>query len=383
MRTINDVDEQGKLEFLLEQVRDNESRKIDFMANTMDLQFNACTSSNAQEMPGPRIIAESKGGMPTNTFKVNNVCLDQITTDAGLSIKDGRRLTEKYPDEYSAVINAIWQQEPKVKLLRTYETDSRNDIARAWLSNKYKVFDHAHMIESAVDSIIDSDAQWKITQGMITDKRMYMQFKSELTVAEPAVGDRMALGLNISNSETGNGSIVIGQMMFTLACLNGMQTSQLLGRVRRPHLGKARGWESGELQHLRQDTIDAHNHATRLEIRDQMSRMSNAESFDETIRQMELAHSRTVDGEPSETVERLGQVLNLTKPQTKFVLDGLIQTLQQEGYRMKKVNQATLVNAVTAVQHTAPPDDVKEWQKLGGKVLELPSSQWEYVARAA
>ena len=255
-------------------------------------------------------------------------------------------------------------------------------MARAWLSNKYKIFDHAHMIESVMDSIAHSDAQWKITRGVVTDKNMYMQFKSEFAVAEPAVGDRMALGLNISNSETGKGSIVISQMMFTLACLNGMQTGQSLNRIRRPHLGKARGWEPGELQHLRQDTIDAHNHATRLEIRDQMSYMSNTESFDEAIRQMELAHSRTVDDQPAETVERLGQVLKLNESQTKSVLDGLIRTLQQEGYR-KEVNQATLVNAVTAVQHTVHADDVNDWQKLGGKVLELPSKEWEYVARKA
>ena len=382
MEQIKRVDEQGKLQFLLEKVRDDESRKVDLMANTMDLQFNACTSSHASQVPGPRIIAESKSGMPTKTFIVNDVCLDQITVDAGLSIKDGRRLSQDYPEEYSALVNAIWQQEPKIKLLRTYETDSQNDIARAWLSNKYKVFDHAHMIESVMDSIAHSDAQWKITRGVVTDKNMYMQFKSEFAVAEPAVGDRMALGLNISNSETGKGSIVISQMMFTLACLNGMQTGQSLSRVRRPHLGKARGWEPGELQHLRQDTIDAHNHATRLEIRDQMSYMSNTESFDEAIRQMELAHSRTVDDQPAETVERLGQVLKLNESQTKSVLDGLIRTLQQEGYR-KEINQATLVNAVTAVQHTVHADDVDDWQKLGGKVLELPSKEWEYVARKA
>lgn len=381
MRTINDVDTQGKLQSLLERVQDDESHKVDFMANTMDLQFDIFTNYVCGTT-GPHIIAESKGGMPTNTFKVNDVCLDQITVDAGLSLKDGRRLSKDYPEEYSTLINAIWQQEPKVKLLRTYETHSQNDIARAWLSNKYKVFDHAHMVESVMESIANSDAQWKITRGVVTDKNMYMQFKSEIAVAEPAVGDRMALGLNISNSETGYGSVVIGQMMFTLACLNGMQTAQSLSRVRRPHLGKARGWESGELQYIQQDTIDAHNHALRLEIRDKMSHMSNTESFDEAIRQMELAHSRTVDGEPSETVERLGQVLNLTSSQTKSVLDGLIQTLRQDGYR-KEINQATLVNAVTAVQHTVHADDVKDWQRLGGKVLELPRTQWEYVARAA
>jgi len=377
VRTINDVDTQGKLQDLLERVRDDESRKVDYRVNTNDLEFKANQET-------PHIIAEGIHGTPTQIFNVNDVCLDQITTDAGLSIKDGRRLNQDYPDEYSTLINAIWQQEPKVKLLRTYETDSINDRARAWLSNKFKVFDHGHMIESVMDSIASSDAQWKITQGVVTDKRMYMQFKSELAVAEPAVGDRMALGLNISNSETGHGSVVIGQMMFTLACLNGMQTAQSLSRVRRPHLGKRVETDGANvLQYIQQDTIAAQNHALRLEIRDTMSHMSDTKSFDKTIEQMKTAHSRVVEGGPSETVERLGQVLNLTKNETKSVLNGLIETLRQDGYQGRRVNQATLVNAVTAVQHNVPDDDKSDWQRLGGKVLELPRTQWEYVARAA
>ena len=63
------------------------------------------------------IIAEANGGIPTQKLLVNDVCLDQITTDAGLSTKDGRRLSNEYPREYEKLINAIWDKEPKNKLL--------------------------------------------------------------------------------------------------------------------------------------------------------------------------------------------------------------------------------------------------------------------------
>ena len=42
-----------------------------------------------------------------------------------------------------------------------------------------------------------------------------------------------------------------------------------------------------------------------------------------------------------------------------------------------------MVNAVTAVAHQADADNVDDWQKLGGRVLDLPRSDWQRVAMAA
>ena len=111
--------------------------------------------------------------------------------------------------------------------------------------------------------------------------------------------------------------------------------------------------------------------------------MSDESTFMEAVEKMTTAHERTIESPTNEAIDRLGQVLNLTKKETKSVLDGLIDTLGQDGYSGKPVNQATLVNAVTAVQHKVSADEKNDWQRLGGKVLELPRTQWEYIARAA
>ena len=172
-------------------------------------------------------------------------------------------------------------------------------------------------------------------------------------------------------------------MIFTLVCLNGMQTGNSLNKVRRPHLGR-RNENDGMLAILKADTIEAQNQALRYEIRDVMTHMSDEKTFEEAIERMTTAHGRTIESPANEAVERLGQVLNLTKNETKSVPDGLLNTLQQPGYAGSiGVSQATLVNAVTAVQHTVVADEKNNWQKLGGKVLELPRTQWEYIARAA
>ena len=79
-------------------------------------------------------------------------------------------------------------------------------------------------------------------------------------------------------------------------------------------------------------------------------------------------------------VNALGGILKLSKAETSSVLDGLMQTIQQDGYRGEPLSRATLVNAVTAAAHKADADSVSEWQVLGGKVLDLPANQWQAIA---
>ena len=62
------------------------------------------------------------------------------------------------------------------------------------------------------------------------------------------------------------------------------------------------------------------------------------------------------------------------------MLDGLMQTIQQDGYRGQPLSRATMVNAVTAAANKAEPDSVSDWQQLGGKVLDLAANQWAAVA---
>jgi len=59
-------------------------------------------------------------------------------------------------------------------------------------------------------------------------------------------------------------------------------------------------------------------------------------------------------------------------------------TLQQDGYRGQPLSRATLVNAVTAVGNATATnaDNVDDWQRLGGKVLDLPANQWSSIATA-
>ena len=76
-------------------------------------------------------------------------------------------------------------------------------VARAWVSDKFKTFDNHNLLKSILPPLMESDAQFKVVNAVVTDKRLYLRLKSETHVGAGAnVNDLMANGIGASNSET-------------------------------------------------------------------------------------------------------------------------------------------------------------------------------------
>lgn len=366
------------LQNLLLQVQQQATQQQDFLAPTNQLQL--MTGDRGDGSKVSQIILEQTGGMPTQILSANEVAFDQIAQRAGIDVRTARRLQQDYSSEFDGLINAIWQKEPAVRMIRTFNTSNSTGVARAFVSDKFKTFDNVHLLSSALPQLMESDAQWKVVNGQVTDKRLYLRLKSEVITGEGAgVGDVMALGLGMSNSEVGCGSINVYQMYWTLACLNGMQTEK---RTRKSHITSSRG-DAETWGLLTDEAKDADNHSLSLQVRDLTAAYASRDSFDEVLEKMRSARSDVISGSPQAAVESLGKVLSLTKKDTASVLDGLLATIGQSGYAGQPVSRATLVNAVTAVAHNVEADNVDDWQILGGRVLDLPRSDWRRVAEAA
>lgn len=367
------------LQNLLLKVQDQATRAQDFLAPTNQLQLMTGDRGNGTNVS--QVVIEQSGGMPTQILSANEVAFDQIAQRANIDVRTARRLQQDYAGEFDALINAIWQKEPAVRMLRTFNTGVDGfGIARAFVSDKFKTFDNVHLLQSALPQLMESDAQWKVVNGEVTDKRLYLRLKSETQTGEgAAVGDVMANGIGLSNSETGCGSVNVYQMFWTLACLNGMQTEK---RTRKSHITGARG-DADTWGLLTDEAKDADNHALALQLRDVTASYASRESFDEILEKMKAAHADTISGSVNAAVESLGKVLTLSKKDTASVLDGLLATVGQSGFAGQPVTRATMVNAVTAVAHNADADSVDDWQRLGGRVLDLPRSDWQRVATAA
>jgi hypothetical protein len=382
--------ENRTLESMLKDIQSQNSMKQDYIAPTKELQFRTVESDDPVHGTNhSQIVMEADHGEPTKILNVNQHCFDQIAQKAEIATPTARRLQQNYPKEMDNLINAIWQKENSKRMIRTFDKtsvtnprftlDRHNGTARAFLSDKFKTFDNSDLLESALPSLGESDACWKIVNFANTDKKLYIRLKSEVIQADAGVGDLMAHGIGISNSETGSGSVAVFGINWTLACLNGMQTENV---TRKAHITSARDGDTWNV--LTDETKRADNHSLKLQLRDIVSSYASRDAFDENIEKMKRAKEDVVDVPMNESVENLGKVLTLSKKETSNVLEGLLQTIGQSGYEQsQKINRATLVNACTAVGNTADPDNVDFWQRLGGKVLNLGKTDWNRVAMAS
>ena len=378
--------ENRSLEDMLHVITEQNKMKQDYIAPTNQLQFR--TLQNEGETAHSQIVMEANQGEPTKILNVNQHCFDQIAQKAEIATPTARRLQQNYPREMDNLINAIWQKENSKRMIRTFDNanhtnpfnyDNHTGTARAFLSDKFKTFDNSDLLESALPTLGESDACWKIVNFANTDKKLYIRLKSEVIQSDAGVGDLMAHGIGISNSETGSGSVAVFGINWTLACLNGMQTENV---TRKAHITSARDGDTWNV--LTDETKQADNHSLKLQLRDIVSSYASRETFDENIEKMKKAKEDVVNVPMNESVENLGKVLTLSKKETSNVLEGLLQTIGQSGYEQnQKINRATLVNACTAVGNTADPDNVDFWQRLGGKVLNLGKTDWNRVAMAS
>ena len=369
---MNIENEKGTLSAILQKIQTEAARKQDYIAPTDQLQVQTVDGNT-------NIILEANRGMPTMEFQTNEVAFQQLASNCDIDVRTARRLrdNENYAPEFDNLINKILVNEPKSKMLRTF--DGEQPLVRAIVSDKFKTFDNVDLVEAALPQLMDSPADWQIVNGTVTESRLYMRLKSLVQVAEPVLGDHMANGILLRNSEVGMGSVEIRQLVFTLACLNGMMSSNI---TRHTHVTTARGTEDWSV--LTAEAKNADNHALQLKLRDVVASYASRESFDQTVEQMRIAHGDIVENglaNPSGVVENVVKVLSLPKKSSADIMAGLMQTIQQSGYSNKPISRATIVNAVTAVAHSADADNVDDWYANGRAVLDLPRNQWETIAQ--
>ena len=377
----------NSLQNLLLKVQDQHARAADYLAPTHDLQ--KITSDNGR----PQVVIEQRGGEPTKIFDINDVAFGQIASHADIDARTARRLQAEYSPEFDALINAIWQKKPAVRMLRTHAAEMvagdytgaavSDGLLRAFVSDKFKTFDNINLLESTLRPLMENPALFQVVNADITDKRLYLRLRSlNQTGTGANVGDIMANGIGLQNSEVGAGSVSVYQIAWTLACLNGMQTQN---KTRSSHITSARDMDDWGL--LSDAAKDADNKALELKLTDLVAAYSSRDSFDQVIEQMKQAAADVIDGvavEKSEVVQNLGRVMQLTKKETSSVLDGLLDTIGQDGYEQgRPLSRATLVNAVTAVANKADADDVDAWQLRGGQVLNMKPADWQRVAAVA
>lgn len=337
-----------KLETLAQQILAQAKSKVDYAMDTRDLTMTPQAELSFKVKGDTRLV------VPTER------CLFQIGNRIGIPKAYVERMREKAPELLSQNVNHWFQQEPEVRMLRTY--DNGNKVGRAFLSRRYRARDNEDLIQAVIPRMVEAGLE--VRSAEVTERRLYIQAVTPKLQGEVKKGDVVQAGVVIGNSEVGAGSIFVDPLLFRLACLNGMV---LPSAIRRHHVGRA--WEAegeeGEATELFTDeTRKLDDKAFWAKINDVVTASLTEVQFKKNVAKM--ADATKVDtGRPNEAVEIIAKRYQFTEEERFSVLEHLS--------RGGDLSLWGLANAVTRTAEDASNyDRAIDLERIGGEVIELP-----------
>jgi len=274
------------------------------------------------------------------------------------------RMQADQPELLAANINTWFGAKSDKRMLRTLGGD-----ARAWLSNSYQRIENEEIAQAALPIIMNLP-KVQIVSCEVTERRLYIHFVVPTIEGEVKRGDIVQAGGIISNSEIGFGSVSVAGLIWRLACLNGMKTSDTF---RKAHLGV----RQDELEQVwADDTRKADDRAILLKVRDMVTSIVDETKFRAQLQKLQGLTEGQITGDPAKAVEVLSRKIGATEAEK----GGLLRSLISGG----DLSRWGIVNAVTHQAHTAVSyDRGVEFEAMGGRLVDLTKSEWNEVLEAA
>lgn len=335
-----------------------QAAKRDFIINTGELTALTSPETKETELVIPEI----------GEFPVNDLAHGQIAARLKIPKPYYDRLRDQHPAILDQNINGLFRREPKDQMVRTLDGN-----ARAFLSNKFRIRDHYPLVQ-AILPILGKLPDVRFEACEVTEKRLYIKVvipgvqghlgdmvqPGHHVFLDKASPDYVQAGLVISNSEVGLGTLKIENLMFRLACLNGMIVSTAM---RQYHVGrKIDAEESFEL--FRDETIEADDKAFQMKVEDVVNAACDQTQFDALVAQFRDAKEKpgvaaedTVQG-TQELAKRHGLNEREGNDVVKYLMAG------------GDLSLFGVVNAVTRASQDCPDfDRATEMERLGGTLL--------------
>lgn len=367
------------------------------------------------DVVAPATTVRSEGGLLVVEGIEGHISEDGVTPvdgvyrptavfDEGVSDKLGiplayvRRLREQRPDLYDANVNG-WlhgygqdrglggvladppsRAEPDRRsfLLRLFRGDDGSEgIARAMLSDSYKVVDNLDVLLAALDGVRNAGVEVDIDGCDLTERSMRVRisapqvqalaptllrnYRSPFTGESGADNPVVFAGFVLGNSETGGGAFTLTPRVTIKVCANGQTFSG--DALRNVHLGGkmeegvirwSDATRSKNLELVTSQTVDA------------VSTFLDVGYVERKIGEMEEAAGIAL-ANPSQTVETVTKRLKFTQDQADGILDHFI--------RAGDVTSSGVMHAVTSyAQVVDDPDAAAELEGSAVEALSLAAS---------
>ena len=284
--------------------------------------------------------------------------------------------------------------EPDRRLLRMFKpvTDAQAVQAaelglfanlRAYLSNSYRALDHGALLDVVLPEALTFGA--RPTEAMLDDQRFRLKM---LTVERNTrdlirghqtghvVGEAneiVSMGVMISNSETGHGTLKVEPIMQILRCWTGLVVS-VVDAMRVIHLGKKQVDEGLWVQ---DDTRRLDDAATFLKVRDRVRAVLSEETASTIATKMYGAMDAVIptDIPLMQFVTSVSGKFDLTTAEVETLQEEVVGEAAIERTMGQTASAWTLSQGITAMARDTEDTERRiELQTMGWKVLEDPAS---------
>jgi len=319
------------LEDLAALLRDQQARKVDVVAPAAAIHSDQARLVITAD---PQITADGVT-LTAGAYVPTAVCDQGLADKLGIPAAYLRRLRAEHPSLYDANVNGWLRRSDKRYLIRGLRGDSGGGVARAFLSDGYKIIDNLDVLMAALDGIRQAGVPVTIAGCDLTESRMYVRVVSDaITALAPALlhGYRSPFtglagadnpvafgGFVLANSETGCGAFTLTPRLVVQVCDNGMTITR--DALRSIHLGGR--LDEGVIRwsaDTRQRSLDL----VTGQARDAVTTFLDTGYVQEMIAQITRAAAAPVR-DPQEAIRVIGQRLRFTEDQQNTILAHFIR----------------------------------------------------------
>jgi len=292
---------------------------------------------------GQLIISEQmpEGILPLERpHDLTTVASSQLAERCDIPLPYWRRMAEGHRDLLAANANYWLQRDGRSFLVRTLRHPDDTDqpgLARAVLSNTYKVMDDLDVLMAALDGIQQAglNPDTVVIRVDLTERRMVARIEApEIAVLapqllaayrDPRTGNSgrdypvMHAGLTVSNSEVGHGKFVIKPRPVVQVCRNGM--TREADAIRNVHLG-ARLDEG--LVRWSDEAYARTLELVRVKARDAVATFLDTAYLDRVVADLEVLAGHQL-ADPMGAIQYVGRQLAFTVDQERSILAAFIQ----------------------------------------------------------
>lgn len=322
-------------------------------------------SSHTDEDGNLNLIIDD--GSFRRTHGVTELARRQLADKLDIPFGYFERMRSERPGLLDQNVNTWLKDDDERRMIRTLDGQ-----VRAVLSDRYRRLDNYELAESVLP-ILQRMEGARFESVELTATRMYVKVVTPRIQCEVAPGDVVQAGVVITNSEVGLGTLSVQPLIYRLVCRNGLIASDQ--GLRKTHVGRSVQSESGLVTVFRDDTMAADDKAFFLKVRDVVEATVSQVSFEQIAAKLAKTRGIRLAGDPVRSVEVLAERHGLNERERTGVLRHLIEDAELSAYG--------LVNAVTHTsQEVDDYDRATELELLGGKLIELPASEWKRIVEA-